>query len=235
LSEWPPITITLTGRFETDAGVLALPASHHWTIDWLRRLPRFSTEVTVDGMIDEGSPITWLPLMPPGYLKEGWDWHGEEDSRMDFAIRETPKALVFVGRVVDDRWLFADPNLRDQWWLWLQSGEAGPIAKIHLAPKEARSHPLELEGAPPGTTAYARFEGQRMTLEVRNPKASVGLADDHARLRINVIYMDHDRAENEKPSVLYWKPPWGGERDYSASGVFLRGAAEDEPKAKNND
>ena len=39
-------------------------------------------------------------------------------------------------------------------------------------------------------------------------------------IRLNIGIMDHDRLENTKPSVLWWRPLWGSETDYQESGVF---------------
>ncbi|MFN2372663.1 MAG: hypothetical protein ABR545_02525, partial [Cyclonatronaceae bacterium] len=32
-------------------------------------------------------------------------------------------------------------------------------------------------------------------------------------IRLNVGWMDHDRPENTKPSILWWRPVWGKDAD----------------------
>ena len=39
-------------------------------------------------------------------------------------------------------------------------------------------------------------------------------------LRLNVGWMDHDRPENTKPSMLWWRPGWGFESDFPEAARF---------------
>jgi len=40
-------------------------------------------------------------------------------------------------------------------------------------------------------------------------------------IRLNFGWMDHDRPENTKPSVLWWRPVWGSDQDDAGMSVFL--------------
>ena len=64
-------------------------------------------------------------------------------------------------------------------------------------------------------------DANNQILELKVPLKSIQ-AEDVDAIRINIGIMDHDRPENTKPSVLWWRPLWNSDGDYEGSSTFYK-------------
>ena len=64
--------------------------------------------------------------------------------------------------------------------------------------------------------------GQILELSIPLDQFSPDSKTQLQKIRVNIGIMDHDRPENTKPSVLWWRPFWGSEADYGNSGIFIK-------------
>lgn len=214
--------ITLTGAYPSGGRTISLPSNKSWTIDWNRPLSSTGTDVSIDGVFNDSPALAWIPFTPAEYIKEDWDYRGDEDLNGRFSLSESTTHLFIRWELVDNIWLMDHPIHRDQWEVWLQREPGGNVIHLRMQASEPSDQTLTISNGPPGIVAFARFEGNTMRCEISVPKSSLQIDESTTGIRFNLAVMDHDRKENTKPSVLFWKPPWDSNSAYEGSGVFMR-------------
>jgi hypothetical protein len=121
-------------------------------------------------------------------MKEGWDWHGPDDGRFRFAVQHRDGKIFVAIETIDDHVITSpDPNdLQDRLYVQVKTGneivQLEGIAGTATADTVVRATPTGLVG-----------------------EFSVTLPPGEKSFRLNVGWMDHDRPENTKPSVLWWR------------------------------
>lgn len=156
----------------------------------------------------------------PGFIKEDWDWHGAKDGRFEMSVRCDTQNVYLTIKTFDDKLITRDDPLALQDKLFIQfidntSGDKNNYGYWQLA---SSGHITNLSQNTPNRytlKADIHTEGNSLVASVVIP-----IEKNTNMFRLNVGFMDHDNSLNTKPSVLWWKPVWGSETDYTDSGIF---------------
>lgn len=182
------IELILTGSYEVNGQQLSLPTHQRLRLDWQHIAPRAEKPIQLDGNLNEWPAEMFTIVEHPMAIQESWDWSGPADGRFRFAVQQRDGKVYVAMETFDDRVITAtDPaTVQDKLFVILQNS-AG-ITKLEAvagrtdAQARVRSIPAGLVGEfvfplPPGDRTF----------------------------RLNVGWKDHDRPENTKPSVLWWR------------------------------
>jgi len=182
------LQVTLTGAYDVDGKALMLPATKVLRFDWKHSVPRATGPVSLDGDLGEWPASLFTEVTRPMVITEEWDWHGPTDGRFRFAVQHQGGKVFVAFETFDDRVITAaDPaELQDRLYVKLQTSA--------------------------GVTALDAVAG-RMDAQACVRTTPTGLAGEFVFLlppgeqifRLNLGWMDHDRPENTKPSVLWWR------------------------------
>lgn len=152
---------------------------------------------------------------------EDWDWNGPDDGQFQFAIAKDAKRLYLAIDFSDDHTILLDDITQRQDKFYVYIDTQGKVVKLELAasknPKKPMIKWLEGRSIPIDVAIVKTATGQ--VLEMSMPLKSF-FANTPDLMRLNIGIMDHDRPENTKPSVLWWRPLWESESTYEGSGVF---------------
>lgn len=162
---------------------------------------------------------TQITCTCPDDVSEDWDWHGAEDGSFDFSLSYKGKELILKIRTKDDKLITNDLRTapQDKIEVWFSKDAQNDFRSF--GQWELRSgQPIRSCGTD-ATRLRGKCwqEGNSLIGEIILP------ANLHAgeRFRLNIAFTDCDDPRNTKPSVLWWKPRWGGARDFSNSGLFI--------------
>ncbi len=206
LSQLPQLFIEVLGIYgHGTAEELRLPTRKLWRVDWHRQMGRA-----------DAARWDWESLDPPGYLTQGWDWHGADDCSINFTLQSLDDRFVFRAEILDDAHLFIEGELSDRLRLYFET-EAG-IKEFDFVPDEKGK--LSVPEGFSGEASMVNWEGE-LVFKIDIPFGEIGFDPDDDRVRFNLRYLDHDWVENQKPSRLYWRPAWGASADYENSGLFF--------------
>ncbi len=229
ISELMPVEFELNGSYESEEwGVVSLPAKRRLVLDWSRPLPNTGDR-------------QWIDVGDPGYVKEDWDWHGTEDGLLRFKTWIDAEMLNVHIEAHDDVLIHSDnmTDLADKFFVALDA-RPREIRSINTdSPRERGGRWLFVEVAPQpsgelmvaeesllpeGTEVSGTTWKKNLKAELRIPLEWVSGqgGEDWDGVRLNIGWMDHDRPENTKPSIIWWKPPWDHGSGYNSSGMFFR-------------
>ncbi|MCG8372211.1 MAG: hypothetical protein MI700_01690, partial [Balneolales bacterium] len=220
-----PIQVELTAGFERDQrNDITLSASKRLFLDWEHTLRDVKQEVTIDGDLAEWEEARWIEVRNPQYFQEGWDWKGATDGRFEFATQRDNANLYIAVRFFD-QFLISDPeNLssrQDKFFLHIETEPATVhFDQFEVALSGETMAPLTSSN---NITAAILEQDANQILELKIPQEILEGGEIGESIRINIGIMDHDRPENTKPSVLWWRPVWGSISGYDKSGTFFRG------------
>tara|TARA_R110002096_G_scaffold87831_5_gene201475 strand:- start:7735 stop:9519 length:1785 start_codon:yes stop_codon:yes gene_type:complete len=216
-----PLSITLDAGFvRKTRNDIALPTSKKIKVDWKHRFTKAEKPITIDGDFSDWENTDWIDVELPQYFYEDWDWKGKDDGAFKFALTSDDKN-IYVGVQFKDQKTIASPTdvkvLQDKFY-------------VHLTSDGTDSSFIQLEIAKAGILVNKSVSGinyvikehqNGQSLELAFPISQL-LADNSVleKLRVNIGIMDHDRPENTKPSVLWWRPVWQSDSDYPNSGMF---------------
>ena len=185
-----------------------------------------------------------LMVTRPVYMHEDWDWKGADDGR--FHVKTSLDAMHLHVDITawDDRSILPSRERfsthQDQFYVNLDANSPEKRRfnlterlygtqmigseyhlQVRVAPGSRDNRPL-LETNDPtvrvmATSIYTESEG-RYDTRVSIPLSYI----THSTFRLNVGWMDHDRPENTKPSILWLRPVWGKSDDWSGAGVWSR-------------
>lgn len=202
------VTISLTLRSDSPVSVeelnnagISLTLSATYT-DRGRPLSLPSTiPLRLDALRTVGDTVT---ITRPVFLQEDWDLKGPEDGRFTVHTEIDRTHLHVHITAWDDRVILPSPESpdahHDQVYVHFQT-VSGEILRLRTAP-----------------AALSDVVDGRFTSRVSIPLDLV----PSERFRLNVGWMDHDRPENTKPSVLWLHPVWGSEPDWDRTGYWVR-------------
>ncbi len=215
------LSITLDAGFARNTrSDIALPTSKKVMVDWKHSFSKTDSPITIDGDFSDWENTDWIEVELPQYFYEGWDWKGKDDGAFKFALTSDDND-IFIGVQFEDQKTIASPSdvkaLQDKFY-------------VHLTSDVADSSFIQLEIAKAGILAntstsdikYVMKEHKNgQSLELAFPISQLLAAGSNLeKLRANIGIMDHDRPENTKPSVLWWRPVWESNLDYPNSGMF---------------
>ncbi len=216
-----PLSFEMAAGFERETrDNISLTTSKRLFLDWIHTLPKVKESVTVDAELSDWKSTKWIDVRNPQYIKEDWDWKGEADGRFKFATQYDAENLYVAIQFYDELSIAEEE---------LSARQDKFIIHVDLNPETEGYEVFELAWGGKETSAISNHEGIKamisknssdQSLEVKIPFEQLinDLSDSH--IRINIGIMDHDRPENTKPSVLWWRPIWGSEFDYKMSGMF---------------
>lgn len=198
--------ITLSAAYLDRGRELSLPTTVPLRMDWTRRIG------------------DTLHVTHPVFMQEDWDWRGPDDGRFQVSTRSDRQFLHVDIRAWDDRILLPSRDRfhahQDQFLIHVMLAD-GRTLKIRTAPGLHPERPLldvDDRRIPVRAQSAVMEDGNRISTTVSIP-LRVLPAD---RVRLNVGWMDHDRPENTKPSILWLHPVWGSAADWDQAGFWLR-------------
>lgn len=217
-----PIEFELSAGFEREErNDIALSTSKRLFLDWKHKISDVNSSIHVDGDVSDWESVEWLDVRNPQYFLEGWDWNGEEDGRFEFAVTRTQDGLYLAVQFFDQR-LISDPDElsshQDKFFIHLDSSSEGEDSH-HFEFAFSGDPLLPLSNSDTIESAVRIINGNQV-LELKIPVDIYQEAIESEAIRINIGIMDHDRPENTKPSVLWWRPLWDSDQNYPESGMF---------------
>jgi hypothetical protein len=192
------IELVLTGSYEVGGKRLALPAHQRLRLDWRHTAPQAKQPIKLDGNLNEWPAESFTLVQHPMFIQESWDWSGPEDGSFRFAVRQRDGKVYVSIETFDDHVITAaDPTaLQDKLFVDLQTS--------------AGSTRLEAVAGRADAQACVRARPTGLVGEFAFP-----LPPGEKTFRLNVGWQDHDRPENTKPSILWWRS-----EDVPEFGVF---------------
>jgi hypothetical protein len=191
--------VTLTGGYQLKGKNVELPVTRPIPLDWQHLVPQATRPIILDGKLDEWPADAFTMVNRPMAMQEGWDWHGPADGHFRFAVQHRDGKIFVAVETFDDHLITsANPNdLQDRLYVHVRtSAETTKLEGIAGTANDGavvRATPTGLTGEfvlrlPPGETTF----------------------------HLNVGWTDHDRADNTKPSVLWWR-----DQSIAAFGKFI--------------
>lgn len=222
-----PLLFEMTAGFERETrNNIFLSTSKRLFLDWKHTISKASNKISIDGEFSDWKNVQWIDVRNPQYIKEDWDWKGAEDGRFEFATSHDSEELYLAIKFFDEKiiidkeellsrqdkfFIHIDSNIKDSEFKKLEVGLSSNNAEPHIDLKESTIKKFEV--------AISESNGNQF-LELSIPFKEIGSEVDLSSVRINIGIMDHDRPENTKPSILWWRPLWGNNLDYEGSGMF---------------
>ncbi|NBC27951.1 MAG: hypothetical protein GVY08_13890 [Bacteroidetes bacterium] len=243
------VNITLHGTYQQlPEKDLSLPSSQRLLFDYPHPLQFTNREVSVDASLDEWDETMFTQITNPVFMHEDWDWRGEQDGSFSFATMYDDTHLYVAMRSMDDKLIigsetgdrqdkffirlnpFAEENRKTVYPSRLFGFEPVPGTyhyQVDIAQAASVDSP-NIRVNSENMTVDAAMSSSRATgeqqLEVSIPISVIEdiQGKDWDSIRLNFGWMDHDRPENTKPSVLWWRPVWGSDQDAAGMSVFKK-------------
>jgi hypothetical protein len=244
------LQIELKASFNVDGKSIGLPTSHRLLFDTKHQLKKATSKIVLDGFVDEWEKECFTHVTNPVYMHEDWDWNGAEDGQFRFCVQMDDEWVYVAIDAQDDQIIVpntcAFSRWQDQFYVNIDA-YAPENRRTEIPPRLYGSMPVPDDfhfqiRVAPGTDAnnplletnFTGFE-VRSAVRVDESRSSIvaelafpisaiqakqGL--DWSSIRLNVGWMDHDRPENSKPSILWWRPVWGQPTDHPNLGKWYR-------------
>jgi hypothetical protein len=240
------LLITFNASYVTENGELSLPASRRLTFDYDHDVSLAMTPIVADGQLDDWSQDNFTEVRSPIYLHEDWDWGGPMDGWFRFSVTRSDEHLWIALEATDNRLIgIGNTNLeihQDQFFVHLDATGKGLrddapdrlygsdwidgsyFLQARVAPSLDPLQALVTTNVPElAVVAAARYDTIRgqMIAEIGIPMSYVNPSESQSiEFRLNIGWMDHDRPENTKPSILWWRPVWGKSGDFQGASTF---------------
>jgi hypothetical protein len=123
------------------------------------------------------------------FIREEWDWSGPADGRFRFAVLQQAGKVLVAFETFDDRVITAaDPAaLQDRLLVQFHAATGTTTVEAVAGRTEAS---FAVRATPTGLAGEFVFS----------------LPEGEKGFRLNPGWVDHDRPENTKPAVLWWRP-----------------------------
>lgn len=224
-----PINLQLQAGFKRDKRRdVSLSTFKTLAMDWKHELTYLNNKIEIDGELNEWQTEDFISVKHPQFFYEGWDWKGAEDGTFQFSVKRDDKNLYIAVKFEDDFNISDKEQLnsrQDKFYIHLDPSlqEKGNFYQFEFATGRKTQKPFMNETAEKlkGLDAAISLKNSNQNLELKVPLESIK-AEDIEALRINIGIMDHDRAENTKPSVLWWRPVWDSNESYEGSSTFYK-------------
>ncbi len=219
-----PIDFEMEAGFEREErDDISLKTSKTLLTDWSHTLQKASNTITIDGNLDDWTESEMIKVDQPQYSNEDWDWKGKDDGRFEFDVNYDDKNVNIAVHFFDQKTI-AKPDVleerQDKFFVHLDTNlkdEEYKILEISLGGMLKSSNLKNIKHQVSKTAT-----GQILELSIPLDQFSPDSKTQLQKIRVNIGIMDHDRPENTKPSVLWWRPVWGSEADYGNSGIFIK-------------
>lgn len=211
-----PLYISLKGSFDNITSIpTQLNTRKRLRWETLHTPQILKKKSTLDAQLDEWEELRYA-VEKPVYIKEDWDWYGPDDGKFHFDVATESEQLLIAMHYEDDKIIKREfvYELQDKFKLVLR-----PLvtkdSEVNTSVGEAIEIDINLDGKMNilndslqdlsiGQSVVKESRGGYV-LEIRIDLAQLNLGT-HNQWQINVGVMDHDRPENTKPSVLWWRP-----------------------------
>lgn len=219
-------------EFEMQAGIvssvgkiISLETQKDLQLDWIHKLRAIDTTILLDGNLAEWPKKVFIEVINPQYLQEGWDWEGKDDGNFSFAALTNGKKFYLSVQFLDDLIISSKDiaDRQDKFYVHLESNNK--TLEIELAAGTTPEKPLINwgKGKKRSISAAITQNAHGQVLELEIPiKHLIPEGEQLKSIRLNVGVMDHDRTDNTKPSILWWRPLWNTNDNYIGSGFFRR-------------
>ena len=186
------LQLTLTGTYGEGGSAFALPTTKDLRFDWKHAVPPASQPVVLDGNLGEWPAELFTEVTRPMYIQEDWDWKGPADGRFRFAVQQRDGDVFVAIETFDDHVITSaqQHELQDKLFVRLIT-KGVSVALTGIAGTATDSETMKVRATATGLVA-------EFLLPV--------LTEDPS-FHLNIGWMDHDRPENTKPSVLWWRDP----------------------------
>ena len=224
-----PIELELNAGFKREGRKdISLATSGKWLLDWKHTLKKTDREIVIDGQIEEWNSKDFIVVENPQYIHEDWDWKGAKDGKFSFSSKTDKENLYIAVKFEDDHRISNKIQLtalQDKFFIHIDSSpqQTRIFYQLEFAAGKETALPLMNEIALKIKELDAAIldDANNQILELKVPLKSIQ-AEDVDAIRINIGIMDHDRPENTKPSVLWWRPLWNSDGDYEGSSTFYK-------------
>jgi UDP-2,3-diacylglucosamine pyrophosphatase LpxH len=242
------LSLKFQATYETESGDLSLPTSKRLIFDWKHNLFKSTSVHRVDGYLDEWDEGMFTTVKNPVYMHEDWDWRGQNDGWFRFALTESSNYLHIAIEAFDDRYIGSNSSAlvahQDQFFIHLDvTGnsrnpsipdrlygsdwvDASYFLQLRVAPGQSQGEALIASNMPDVQvmSSARRVESDGSIIaEIAIPLSYLNREPAQSNtFRFNIGWMDHDRPENTKPSMLWWRPVWGKSVDFEGSATFSR-------------
>lgn len=218
-----PIGFELLAGFSGFNGdTISLKTKKPLLVDWIHKSSIVNDSKNMDGKLTDWPTSDFISVSQPQFFYEGWDWKGTTDGTFQFAVAKDKKKLYLAVQFSDDHTILEKDVLKrqDKFYVHLDSNDKH--FEIELAASNAVKKPNIhwIKGSSNGLDAAIAQTTSGQVLEMALPLQDLFGRKKPEFIRLNIGVMDHDRPENTKPSVLWWRPVWGSETDYKESGIF---------------
>jgi hypothetical protein len=213
----------LAGFSSIRGDTISLKTAKPLLIDWHHKLTTIKHPKKIDGKLSEWATSEFISVSQPQYFYEGWDWKGAADGTFQFAVAKDDQNLYLAVQFSDNYTIMEQDISSRQDKFYVHLDHQGKRFEIELAASENINQPhiRWMKGSSNALNAAIAPTSSGQILEMSIPLKTLYLKRKAPNsIRINIGIMDHDRSENTKPSVLWWRPVWHSESDYEESGVF---------------
>jgi hypothetical protein len=213
----------LAGFSSIRGDTISLKTAKPLLIDWHHKLTTIKHPKKIDGKLSEWATSEFISVSQPQYFYEGWDWKGAADGTFQFAVAKDDQNLYLAVQFSDNYTIMEQDISSRQDKFYVHLDHQGKRFEIELAASENINQPhiRWMKGSSNALNAAIAPTSSGQILEMSIPLKTLYLKRKAPNsIRINIGIMDHDRPENTKPSVLWWRPVWDSESDYEESGVF---------------
>lgn len=182
------VSLRLTGSYRIKEVPLELPTHQYLRFDWPHGAPRALQPIKLDGQLDEWPADAFTLVTRPMFITEDWDWSGPEDGRFHFAVQQRDGKVYVAIETFDDHVITAaDPaELQDKLYLKIGTSRGTTTIEGVAGMADAR--------------VCVRATATGLVGEFVFP-----LPAGEQTFQLNIGWQDHDRPENTKPSVLWWR------------------------------
>jgi hypothetical protein len=182
--------VTLTGSYDVDGKTVTLPANHLVRFDWKRPVTLAAESITLDADLTGWPADLFTEVTRPMVVEESWDWQGPADGRFRFAVQQRDGRVFVAVETFDDRVITAAnaEELQDKLVVQMRTSASSTTT----------------DGIAGTATETAAVRATAIGLVA---EFSLPLPTDDRAFHLNVGWLDHDRPENTKPSVLWWRDP----------------------------
>jgi len=198
--------LELFASFTINEKKLSLPAKKRILFDSFHKIATYNTKETKE----------FIEINKPLFVQEDWDWKGAEDGTFKFAVEKDSKHLIITVETSDEKVILSSKNqakdLQDKLMIHLNTDSAKVYEynTITVAHSIGKSKTLIDTDIPKSFSVHAKTEqvNSNTRYEIAIPLKFIEKQQgkNWQKLRINIGWMDHDRPENTKPSVLWWRP-----------------------------
>lgn len=218
-----PLEFAMKAGFQGVKGdTIALETSKSILVDWVHKATIATKPKNIDGDLSDWSNLEFVSVSQPQFFAEGWDWKGPEDGKFKFAVAKDAENLYMAVDFLDQLTIIENDISKRQDKFYIHLDAEGNSMEIELSASNNDKKPYVrwINGAAQKLDAAIVKTTTGQILEFSIPLKALYKSSKPKSVRINIGIMDHDRPENTKPSVLWWRPVWDSETDYKESGVF---------------